>query len=564
MEPSEFAKSPVFADQMIPFVISSFIIFVYAIVHFSPPPERRSQTTRVRYLTFASFYVVLFYLLFCSLVLAPELLQFLVKNVFRTELLDPDLVKNLSPPYLVLLFLTLALPKIPYLRGLDETALQVFHRSAAIPAKARALSAELREAGYDVARFADGEIAAQVRSHFTSKGVREEFITFDGRAPEVIDIWLRVTALIYTIERNNGNPLTPFLSKFQGERNVLLKRHRNLDEKAFCCIAVRQRFEIRKIKDITNLLRAFEDDFLEDAERFFKDVLDLYSRALLSLRHSESRRRKLINELGFDMATPGGCGIGVDHYVVILFSVFAFMVVTFLIMEFAFGWELVSSGMLVLALRIAIFHTIGVACAFYPKSIWPQLCWSGTGIRPLAYYLVVVVVTGVVCFFLGITFDYLTKQSIEFALAESQIRWRWLILPCSTALMAAWITDNVSGGGDRRMRWAEIVGHGAVTVAAAILVIVLFRDIPESKLPPEIPFLSAALLFGFTLGWMVPSAFRDKTHERNMLEEVLDRDRERMKVLHEGRLARKRTLSQPTGAENTLANETTAMAAGRL
>src|SRR6266545_2065798 len=116
---------------------------------------RRSQqraggsiTPATAYYTAVSLYGAIALGLFAFLLLSPPALNRLVSTA--PAIGDIPLWARQSPPLLVALILTVLLPKIPILSGMDEWFRTRLQRMAAIPHEVRRLSAELRRAPFRV------------------------------------------------------------------------------------------------------------------------------------------------------------------------------------------------------------------------------------------------------------------------------------------------------------------------------------------------------------------------------------------------------------------------------
>src|SRR5712691_427146 len=98
-------------------ILGGAFVLVFAFRRFNTPRTNRCSTTAARYYTSVTFYCLFALAVYSLLVGFPKLLDH-VLDVSKTAM--PDWAHHLSSPLLVALLLTVLLPALPIVSGIDE------------------------------------------------------------------------------------------------------------------------------------------------------------------------------------------------------------------------------------------------------------------------------------------------------------------------------------------------------------------------------------------------------------------------------------------------------------
>ncbi len=520
------------------FTIGSLIIVIYGGFHFSPPADRRSSTTSLRYYTFCGFYIFTMYVIYCLLALSPDLLDSL--SLFFTDkaLLSKEIIDKLSPPYLAVFLITIALTKIPKLKKIDEVTRKIFYRSAAIPARARQLSANLQQSQYQPPKK---DISKHITRKFNSQHIDEKNIAFKGNEDSPAYVWSKITAVIVTLQRNKRKHFEKFFEICETEFDNLRDRYDKLSPKALRCVGIEQKLRGQRSKDIKNIITNLKDEFMNEAEELCENLFDYLSRAILYSGKTEAARYKLIAELGFKFERPPKSRISPDHYLLIMLIIIVSMIPVLIATDIIAKGSHEFQNRLLMAIRIGVFHTIGIISALYPKIQWEKFRWKGTGIRPIRYYFLVGLLTLLIGIPIYFILSALVLGSIGDAFKEIRITYPFMLLPVTTAVMAAILTDNPvpnDSASYKKLIWKERFSQAVISALIALAVYGWLLGIPDANPPLVYGPMAGSFLIGFLLGWIVPAAYREslREEERNKnLIEGLQRQQEQKRAARKSR-----------------------------
>lgn len=173
-------------------------VALYAFDRFGHPPAWRTTTTAALYwsasLGYVAAAIAAFYLLAKLIETNPRTLDAFL--LYEASVGDRErLPSGLPAPLISALFLTILLPRIPYLSKLDAFIQRAFREFGAIPRKSRELSAALRRADYETPE----RIVPQVKRAVEDQGL--SFERLSGAAKGALDgRWLKAASLFALIE----------------------------------------------------------------------------------------------------------------------------------------------------------------------------------------------------------------------------------------------------------------------------------------------------------------------------------------------------------------------------
>ena len=188
-------------------------------------------------------------MIYCTLALSPDLLDGLSSYFGNKKILSKETIEMLSPPYLAVFLITIGLTKIPKLKYIDEGIRKIFYRSAAIPARARTLSASLQQSHYQPP---NKDISNHITRKFDSQRINKENIVFKGNEDSPALVWSKITAVIVTLQRNKRGHFGNFFGKCEPVFQNLKDRYEKMDPKANRCIGVEKKLRNEKSEDIKN------------------------------------------------------------------------------------------------------------------------------------------------------------------------------------------------------------------------------------------------------------------------------------------------------------------------
>src|SRR6266545_4936324 len=490
-------------EYYVEIALSAIVILVFAVDRFSIPPSdpkagvaphriSRSTTTAASYYTAVSLYGAIALGLFAFLLLSPPALNRLVSTA--PAIGDIPLWARQSPPLLVALILTVLLPKIPILSGMDEWFRTRLQRMAAIPHEVRRLSAELRRAPFR----ADAQHHKDFVEAMVDKGFEAADIRFEEGSPAYY-LWTKLSLLMRELDGWEADErFTSYVLTYPNEFNALKLRYEALSPRARRCFGLLR--ELATTPESSNkggAVYAYRDDFVQEVEGLLNDVYEAISNAVLLCEFTQRARVSQLIKLGF-------------------------------------GMEPSPPRRLTLNELLGLFTGLTVLCAIYPKSRWSFARRHSENGRPWGWYLL----SGLAAAASGSLVSFANQtvtNGLDFVKAW-EAYWQlspWAIMTFATAYGLAFLADDEPRDGlmglltAGRLRWVEGLGMMAVLAVTAWLVHNFLVSMHEAALmlkasDPSVQVLPVrslrdiellTIIIGFAIGNLVPSWYRSATPE---------------------------------------------------
>jgi hypothetical protein len=528
-------------EYYVEIALSAIVILVFAVERFSIPPSdpkagiviyriSRSTTTAASYYPAVSLYGAIALGVFAFLLLSPPALNRLLAT--SSAIVEVPLWARESPPLLVALILTVLLPKIPILAGIDEWFRIRLQRMAAIPHEVRRLTAELRRAPFRVKTEHQRELTeAMVDKGFEAADVRFE----EGSTPHYL--WTKLAMLMRELDSWEADArFTSYVLTYPNEFNALKLRYDSLLPRARRCFSL-----LRDLATDTETAKnggavyAYRDDFVHEVEGLLNHVHEAISNAVLLCEFTQRARVSQLIKLGFSLEPWQPRRLTLNE----LLGLF-----TGLTVVYAFGFvvmrhlsqpgELLDPHLFVLAILIAAIYCLAVWCAIYPKSRWSCARRHSENGRPWGWYLLSGVAAATAGTLVSVMNQLVTQRFDVVKAWEGY--WQlspWAIMTFATAYGLAFFTDDEPQDGYMgllaagRLRWIEAIGMTIVLATTAWFVhsllvsmhgtaLALHRADPSVQVLPvrglrDIELLT--VIIGFAIGFLVPTWYRSTPSE---------------------------------------------------
>jgi hypothetical protein len=525
------------------YLIGGVFVIVYAASRFNTPATNRSTTTWMRYHCAATMYLGVGLLLF-GLLAAYQPLQAALRHALPILGLDhdaSDVAARLSPPLLAALFLTVLLPKIPYLSDLDGWIRQRLQHMAAIPFEARRVSAELRRARFNV----PDTTRARLSEELLADDFRQEDLLFEESAA-VQHLWTKIAVLMRHLESLEADHrFAAFMAGYTAELASIRDTYTMLVPKARKCFRLTR--ELPPDQDtersrVPDAVREYRDEFAEQARDLLGTIYDFLGRGVLQSRHSYYARCELLQSLGFDVHITKP-PLTLNQHVILFVLLHAVLILGFAVAELvAYENRGGFTDVFMRALRIAVLYNVAIVCAVYRPQHLALARRDDRGFRPVAWYaligaLAVAVVLPVnvmikvlwnpavwnsdlikaLVGFDGMASGTPVTQVLQDVVADVAHKFPWLFMTFLTAAGTAYLADDRPGPRltPTRLRWVE--GGMLATVAALGAVVVWYWLAQTGGLPPHMHFawhVIRAWLLGFAIGFLIPTWFRESRQPR--------------------------------------------------
>jgi hypothetical protein len=525
-------------EQIVQIALCTVVVVVFAVDRFQTPPSdprtalvtyriSRSTTTAASYYTAVSLYGAIALGVFAFLLFSPRALDRLLASAPAGMPVSIPAWARESPSLVVVLILTVLLPKIPVLSGMDEWIRRRLQRMAAIPHEVRRLSAQLRRAPFR----ADGARRDEVRRALEAKDFDPTDVRFEeGSAPHYL--WAKLSLLMRELDGWDADPkLIGYVLTYPNEFNSLRQRYERLLLRARRCFGL--------LRDLATdpeharkggAVYAYRDDFTQEVEVLLRDVYEAISNAVLLCELTHGARVRQLIRLGFDLDPGPPRRLTLNE----LLGLFTGVTVVC-----AFGFVVsrrlgepglrLDPSLFVLALVIAAVYCIAVWCAIYPKTRWVVARRRPEHGRPWGWYLL----SGLMATAAGALVGYAAQLIWHGGrIADSWVAYRevgpWGLMTFTTAYVLALLADDEPGDGwlglrtADRLRWVEGVALTVAMAATAWLVdgwLQSQRDesrAVDAGVQAVRPFLEAEILtvvIGFAIGSLVPSWYRTAPFE---------------------------------------------------
>ena len=516
------------------YAFGGLCVALYAFDRFANPPKWRTTTTTTLYWSASAGYVAsavgAFYLLAKLIETNPKILEVFL---FYEIPLDapagaigesPSLPSDLPAPLISALFLTILLPRIPYLSKLDAFIQKAFREFGAIPKRSRELARALRRAEYEPPE----RVLRQVR-----RAVREQGLSFDRlkAAPkDALDArWLRAVALFALIEEAaeiEDEGAADAEAPPQGKRHLRsgFTRHRE-EQHAAIRSAYTRLSEIAPLvlgpaerrADAPHANGGVEQGFERDLREMLREMSHLISCGVLSSQLSLAGVYRELRRWGFEALAVQKGLISANEFVGLVVTLFIYILVAFRITRPAEPdiWQSCAS-----ALTIALSMTAAGVWAIGLKTRFPDFAARSSadlfGGRKVIAYLA----SGLLAALTWLAIMYIrrmleTGEDAFLILGYLAKVTPYSIVLFSTAFAVSWMADSSWG----RWRVSSLVASllegfalAAVVVGTAYLALVdILANHPEvlrnrSIAPGFLLMVNGGV--GFILGFLVPSLYR--------------------------------------------------------
>jgi hypothetical protein len=473
------------------------LVLMQSATRFNTPTTNRSSTTACRYYTAIGAYLFVMTVGYYLLSTMPQLLPFTA--IGGTEVLSEEL-KNLSAPLLAALFMTLLLPRLPILSEMEKWLRTKLQEMADIPGEVRRLSAELRQAEYDMSMADQKHLRATLRQQGLGE---QDLVVKPSSVPQYL--WCKISALMGHLEKWERNKkFTSFLHAFTEEWARIRDRYTNLAGKARACFDL-QRGSMGKAAEpeAKQAVQECQRYFVEQSEALLRDMAVFLSRGILHAHVTQAGRNKELEALGYRNVQQI-----LNPIITLNQMVYVFLMISVI---FAVGLPILGRGHqsaqmpLQKIIMVATLYSASVLCVLYTKGKWTWAQVDAYGQRPWMYYLVVGGLATVLGGMISLTFRVLL---LDWPMAvEKFMETRpWLLLEFATAVVTAFHLDNARIWRQTlrvSQRWIESASQAVMTMAAAWMAHG-FLAFP----PPLIRVLIISGLIGAVIGGMIPQWYR--------------------------------------------------------
>jgi hypothetical protein len=470
-------------------VFGGLVVFLYARTRFNMPPTSRSSTTPLQYWIGATLYVGGAIVLYAVLASIPHAVLHLpvIPGI-------PDAAKS-SIPLIVALVLTNALEIFSPLTIVDERTRELCHRIAAIPDRARTLRAHLQADSYSPPESR----RAKTTTFLLDAGFEKQDVVFDDSgSPQ--EQWTRLTFLVQRLATFHATrAFSAFYDAHKHEIQLLEHRYREMLQPILASFATKRRIEGAPLCEAGQLLEAFRPTLHAEIEKLLQEVCDLVARGILQCSLTMRGRDREIEGLGFAVSQGE---FTMDQQLAILMLISALLLSFMVLLNPALP---TLSSRLTLGIAVSLSNWIAVMIAIVPKKAgWRITEPDREDFRAVKYYAAVLVASGVSASLIRVVFRLINHGSPAAVIASFSSWGPWILIDVATATMIAVSLDNKPRPG---LRWLEAGTQSAGTVVVALLVDRLLVA-SGSPVPPLGLLLIEMSIFGFALGYCVPSWYR--------------------------------------------------------
>jgi hypothetical protein len=487
------------------------LVGLYASDRFNTPPTNRSSTTAARFYSAAALYLCLTIGVYVLLLLGfPQLLPRWQPMVAEAA----PWATELSAPFLVALLLTISLPRVPVLAGIDKWMRETLQYMAAIPSEVRRLSAALRRSRFQV----PPERQEETRTALLGNGLHPTDILFlENASPQYL--WTKLTVLLRSLEDWEGHTrFSGFVVRFSADLEMLRTRHKQLTPKARNCFRLIRDHADAGGGQSDDAVAQFQADFVEQTTDLLHSTYDFIGRGVLQCKLTHSARCEQLEMLGFQGELP-------PPQITLNELVALFTGVTMVVLAgFVFRSSPDRPGSLELfgrAVTIGAIYCTAIWWALFPKDRWECAKRNAGDIRPVACYLLSGLLASGTAMVINLGFRVLICWDFSAGWVHFSRTWPWTIMTFAATVLTAWFADDRPSArwSASRLRWGEGLGQAALMAATAWLVHSLLRE-TGGRLPvlENVLLLSAAI--GFGIGYLVPTWYRRAPHRREDAAEV--------------------------------------------
>lgn len=526
--------------------MAAFIVFLYSYFRFNTPPTARASTTFRRFHTAATFYALSAVGAWAFLtLLPPDVAEWLIGKW-------PDDLSGLGWPFVTALIFSALLPSVPGAHALDARVRTAFHDFARVTEEAESLARRLR----DVPLRPDPDLEARVIAAFNASELNPRDVAFHAER-DARSVWTRVTVLKLRLDAwESRGAFKGFFEAHKAEvraarlsyealiptarrRLALLRRvemephDARLGDVLGALVAeiptlssfghgdgqvfpmhVRRKIELLSRVDDTSrtlgdrvesIVRDIESELVAQLEKVEDQLLALVARATLHRGRLEASRKSRLVEAGFEPSVT--CRDPFLDWLTLLILSILFTYPLVVVLTPAIGLRPASDRLLT-GFLVAVVYVVAIMSAIYSKR-WSLARRDGT--RPFRAYTLAGVVAVVAWCAVFLTLWMVRQGSLGAARETFVERWPWSLLAFMTAFATAWALDDRES---RYIRAKEALAQGAALSAAAVIVVVLLRQVSvaEAKLPllstRHIVIVVASAITGAVLGGTLPAWWR--------------------------------------------------------
>jgi hypothetical protein len=511
-------------NRMVDIIVGAMFVIFHASGRFNTPITNRSSTSAGRYFLSLFCYWLVGLILYGALVMFPHLLTFALHG--DQAVVEPW-AQKLSNPLIAALLLTVALPKLPVLAGVDDWIRKELQDMAAIPYEVRRMIAELRK---DRLEPAD-DVKETIRQRLINVGFHARDINFEsGRTPTYL--WVRLAVLLENLSNwETDKKMSRWMTLDPGEVAQLRKRYEQLNPKAKTCFRLLNEASAEDATARTHeALIRYQEDFMEQVIELHDDVLEFISRGVLHSLLTDNARIERLRTLGFQIElTPVRLSF---NDIVMIFGLVFGVLLSGLIF-FTSDATVTFGNRLTRLVLVAAIYCVAIACAVFIKrksSAAQNPAFSQK--RQIGFYLLSGVAAVLISQFINLAFNAIMLHSFEHSVQRFMLSYPWLLSTFATAVTTSALLDNGRFSGCSRMTQRLIEGliQGAVMVGVSYLVHSWLLERATSQVLSTLPFtyrvpsveqvIIMAGLIGFVVGFCIPTWFREAPRSRPELQET--------------------------------------------
>jgi hypothetical protein len=490
------------------FIIGAVFVGLYSIDRINTPKINLETTTVQRFWAMVLAYALASIVLF--LLLAQLLKAIGVANLlaFLPGIND---YKNMSPPLLMALFMTVLLPKIPGLATLDEAVRREFRHRASMSRIAGNLSHLLERGPLNLSAAKRDRVMQDLQE----QEIESQDIVFSNNgSPQYL--WTKISVLLDSLKNWETDPVyRGFVTSFRGEWNTLIEESELHEAKAIRCF----RLGCVSGKD-EKLLAALKDcrrHYSEQLTELLKKLSDFMGRGVAQCRRSPEARREALVAIGIDVKVNVGYTV---HQITLVFLLALGVTILFPLLldvinkEFDFKIELYM-------FKIAFSYACAglVALHLHYRMDRPSVSHR---YRPWGRYVVAGLIAVVLASLASLAIDALgvmlgvSKRNLGGAITNlAAVGWIYQLRTLVLAiLLSYWLDTPVSQPRLRQRQWFETAVTAVIMAGAGLVILDLLNSNPQVHYAPETyRFLFSSLLLGTMVGYWLPTSAR-QTAER--------------------------------------------------
>ena len=453
------------------YALGLIVVILYSIDRFNTPESNRLSTTSSKYYTGLMMYLSAYIFLYHVFLLLPDL-EAQVNKLF------PD-ITWLPKELVAALLLTILLPAIPYVKGMDSSIKNKIYDLVNIPQEVYVLVKKLRSSSY---KNTEEELNA-THDELVSYGFNKE--NMDKSVDDLlVSTWLKVTMFKNKIKD----------CKDCGEYKLFNRLYKNNCEQI-----------LEKYDELMPLVLAYvnssHDGPMKDADMskklhkivnsYLDEIYKLMARAVFSKSTVLGKSNKMLEDLGF-VINEKDIRLSWDMLSLIFMSVFILFS-----MKFVLDDSRSASSAFLLAFQIAISYCIAVFWAVYPKMYWPFAVRGTDGARKYSYYLIAVLLTILFVLIVRVLVQAIKYDDLALIYSNIVKYAPWQIPSASLTLLLCYLLDNKSV---LINRWFEGI-LGAIFMCFALAYATYVIDIGFTPFDYIFPFLTGLIIFSYVPHW---------------------------------------------------------------